>query len=226
MGPPRTFILLVLLFNYFCGSVDAQLVGSWNVTISPTNNGAQTAVSFYATGDWLAGFKAIDGNSSLFGPGRPVPADYAGSTMFVSGPFFGAPQAWNLTNSIGVILAEPVGYITNRTSSNSAPLNIVAIDYSQELDSSILFIGGSSRVLAFSNDTLAYVFASTPTKVVIDQNFSAFVPGSYSYATNTSSPQYMEIVPEPSTYALLTMSAAGALLWARRRRGKLAGRVS
>jgi hypothetical protein len=217
VGFPRTFILLVLLFSCFCSSVDAQLVGSWNVTISPTNNGAQTAVSFYATGDWLTGFKAIEGNSILFS-GRFGPVDYTGSTMFVSGPLFGAPQAWNLTNSIGVTLAEPVGYITNRTSSNSAPLNVVAIDYSQEWNSSILFIGGSSRVLAFSNDTLAYVFASAPTQVVIDQNFSAFVPGSYSYATNTSSPQYLEIVPEPSTCALLLMSAAGALWWARRRR--------
>jgi hypothetical protein len=203
------------LWAFFSCPALAQLVGSWNVTVSPTNGGSQTVFSFYATGDWLTGFPADFDHP----PPTPTagPYDYIGSTMFESGPGGGAPQAWNVTNDIGA-LVEPLGYITNITQGLSESLNVVAIDYNQEFNMSILFIGGTGTLPVFKDDTLAYVFNSSPSQIVMDQNFSTFIPGSYSVRTNTTAPKYLQVVPEPSTYALLLMTGAGALWWARRRR--------
>lgn len=80
---------------------------------------------------------------------------------------------------------------------------------------------GATNNLAFdSGDWLQLVFSSTPTVLEVDLVFSNFNPGSYNGVNVYGTQVNMEIVPEPSTYALLALSAAGLGGYVLRRRRK------
>lgn len=68
-----------------------------------------------------------------------------------------------------------------------------------------------------TGQTNAFVFDTSPTIVELDLVFSNFTPGTYN-GTAGDAQLNMEVVPEPSTYALLTLSAAGLGGYALRRR--------
>ena len=74
--------------------------------------------------------------------------------------------------------------------------------------------------VASQGDWIQIVFSNTPTAVQIDLAFSNFNPGSYNAVDNFGTQFNLEIVPEPTTYALLALSAAGLGGYVVRRRRK------
>jgi len=69
-------------------------------------------------------------------------------------------------------------------------------------------------------DVLQMVLSNTPTEVQIDLPFSNFNQGSYNAVDSYGTQYNLEIVPEPSTFALLALSAAGLGGYFLRRRRK------
>ena len=105
--------------------------------------------------------------------------------------------------------------MTNLTQPSSMPLN--RMQFSLANGTAWFMFGGTPTITASPTDKIAYVLGATPAQFVVDQNFSIFKPGTYNI---TGGGLNMQIVPEPSTYALFVMTGAGALWWARRRHGQ------
>ena len=174
----------------------AQSNGSWNTTISPAAGGTKTAVSFFATGTFLTGFS------------YPVSTSINGTPIGFSGIEGSPAGAWSFsTNTFFTV--TPFGYGTNITTGVSRTLTSLAFITDGTLaalfDAPLPFSGG---------DVLAFVLDTTPVNVELDVAFSNFTPGTYNgVMVNSAFPDgaayNMEIVPEPSTYALLALAAAG-----------------
>ena len=113
---------------------------------------------------------------------------------------------------------SPIGYATNITRGTSSLIDqLIFRDFG---GTQVLNIGFSTP-LALSNnvDTIAWVLDPSPAEFEIDLAFSNFNPGTYNRDLDSNgNGMNMEIVPEPSTYALLALSAAGLGGYVLRRR--------
>lgn len=209
MKPHLLTILLVLAAAVICAPLESQAQspltnGAWNSIISPSAGGTKTTISFAASGDW-----ATNGWPSTFGPGS------SGWGIGFSG-IYGSPSgAWSFGSTN--YLVSPFGYYTNHTKSTSVVLERITFGNSPFQSMGV----GATNNLAFdSGDWLQLVFSSTPTVLEVDLVFSNFNPGSYNGVNVYGTQVNMEIVPEPSTYALLALSAAGLGGYVLRRRRK------
>jgi hypothetical protein len=108
-----------------------------------------------------------------------------------------------------------MGYVTNTTTSDSRELTGFAFDNSASILALSLLYDSTWEMV--TGQTNAFVFDTSPTIVELDLVFSNFTPGTYN-GTAGDAQLNMEVVPEPSTYALLTLSAAGLGGYALRRR--------
>lgn len=174
----------------------AQTNGSWNVTISPAAGGTKTAVSFFATGTFLTGFS------------YPTASQIGGSAIGFTGSGGAPAGAWSFASNTFIPVTS-FGYGTNSTAGTSRPFTALAFLTEGS------FVALFDTPLPFStNDVLAYVLDASPVNVELDVAFSNFTPGTYNaLQVNPAFPDgaayNMEIVPEPSIYALLVLSAAG-----------------
>jgi len=175
--------------------------GSWNITLSPYNNGDQTAVTISVSGALATGFNFITG--------EPEPIGVGGVAIFYPTDIDAPPSVW--PDFGGEYQVGPFGVITNITQETSMLLESIGFDMDQTM-----WAYGFDAISINDGDVVAFLFDPTPAEFVIDQNFSVFTPGTYSEVGGWT--YNLEIVPEPSTYALLAMSAAGALWLSRRRR--------
>lgn len=186
----------------------AQTNGTWNTVISPSAGGTKTSISFYGTGDWLTGFTFTGSGPS-----------HSGQAIGLSGLGTSPSNAWTMPQTNFVV--APLGYITNLTQGVSRSLTNVGFAYA---GGPLFFALYFSSLPSANGDTLAWVFDATPTELEVDLAFSNFTPGTYNTAdpfNPSSGYQYnMEIVPEPSTYTLLALSAAGLGGYVLRRRRK------
>lgn len=188
--------------------VQAQTNGTWNTVISPSAGGTKTSISFYATGNFLTGY-----SNTGVGPGQ------IGQGIGFTGVGTAPSNAWTMATTN--FSFAPFGYITNLTQGVSRSLNSIGF-YSFGVGAGQFTIFYSSELPAETGDTLAWVLDATPTELEIDLAFSNFTQGTYNAAQPYGLPgQYnMEIIPEPSTYALLALSAAGLGGYVLRRRRK------
>ena len=186
-------------------SAEAQ-TASWNTTFSPAAGGTKTSISFYATGEFLTGF-------SFTGSGP----SYSGQAIGLSGLGTSPSNAWTMAPTNFSV--APFGYVTNITQGGSRSLSTVGF---ANAGGPLFFALFFSSLPAENGDTVAWVLDATPTELEIDLAFSNFTPGTYDTAdpfNPSSGHQYnMEVVPEPTTYALLAISAAGLGGYVLRRR--------
>ena len=205
---------LLLAFVLLCASSVAQAQtptnSSWNVTISPSAGGTKTAISFFATGGWTNGYTGNRGTNAVI---------LAGPTIGVSGALGSPSNAWTIAS--GTTFTFPsFGYVTNVTSGSSSLLTDLRFNSpGGSFLTMDLFL--ESGLTINPNDTAKYVFDATPTVLEIDLAFDNFNPGTYNALDSSTGNEYnMEIVPEPSTYALLALSVAGLSGYVLRRRRK------
>jgi hypothetical protein len=127
---------------------------------------------------------------------------------------FGSPGgAWTMATTNFTVAS--MGYVTNTTTSDSRELTGFAFDNSASILALSLLYDSTWEMV--TGQTNAFVFDTSPTIVELDLVFSNFTPGTYN-GTAGDAQLNMEVVPEPSTYALLTLSAAGLGGYALRRR--------
>jgi hypothetical protein len=192
-------ILLFLLFTYVPSRAEAQGAnGTWTTIISPAADGTKTAISF--------------SNSGTVSTGLTVDVGFLWSGLITgTSGMWGAPAGafnFSLTN----FPISPVGYVENVTTGIRQDITGLAIG----LSDGVSLIGFTFAELSFlANDVLVAVIDPTPATLEIDLDFSGFTPGTYnaisplSYTPGPDVALNMEIVPEPSTYALLALAAAG-----------------
>jgi len=203
---PYLTLLLFLLFTYVPSRAEAQGAnGTWTTIISPAADGTKTALSFSNSGTVTTGLTVSGG---FF---------WSGLITGTSG-MWGAPAGafnFSLTN----FSISPVGYVENVTTGIREDFTGLAIG----LSDGVSLVGFTFNELRFlEDDVLVVVIDPTPATLEIDLDFSGFTPGTYNaispliYAPDVA--LNMEIVPEPSTYALLALSAAGLGGYILRRR--------
>ena len=197
--PLRVLLLTVAFFTLPTTSY-AQ-TGSWNVTLSPSSGGAKTTISLFATGDFVTG-RPMTANGTVGGIG-----------IGFSGLFGSPGGAWTMATTNFTVAS--MGYVTNTTTSDSRELTGFAFDNSASILALSLLYDSTWEMV--TGQTNAFVFDTSPTIVELDLVFSNFTPGTYN-GTAGDAQLNMEVVPEPSTYALLTLSAAGLGGYALRRR--------
>ena len=207
---PPTIVLVVaaaLLFAASSSQAQTNITnGSWNSTISPAAGGTKTAISFFATGDWATNGYLSTANS----PGS------SGFGIGFSG-VLGAPSgAWSFATTNYFV--GNYGYYTNHTKGTSVTLDTIAFDNPGPFQ--ILFVTGTNTMSFDSGDYLQFFFDTTPVEVEIDLAFNNFNSGTYNGVDNNGTQFNLEVVPEPSTYALLALSAAGLGGYVLRRRRK------
>jgi hypothetical protein len=187
--------------------------GAWNTTISPAEGGTKSLISFSASGDWATN-----------GYDMPFPTQGFSRQQIAWTGFLGAASnAWNFTNFETSFFVAPFGYFTNHTTGVGHVLNEVCFQNFEALGvlAGALLVGPTNDAfVASQGDWIQIVFSNTPTAVQIDLAFSNFNPGSYNAVDNFGTQFNLEIVPEPTTYALLALSAAGLGGYVLRRRRK------
>jgi hypothetical protein len=132
-----------------------------------------------------------------------------------SGALGSLAGAWNLPGT-NFYSFPAIGYVTNFqafTSRLITGLRLTPTMMALAFDGELLMLPGESWDL---------VLDSNPAQFEIDLAFSNFTPGTYNTTANLleSGDKFynLEIVPEPSTYALLALSAAGLGGYVLRRR--------
>jgi hypothetical protein len=187
--------------------------GAWNTTISPAEGGTKSLISFSASGDWATN-----------GYDMPFPTQGFSRQQIAWTGFLGAASnAWNFTNFETSFFVAPFGYFTNHTTGVGHVLNEVCFQNFEALGvlAGALLVGPTNDAfVASQGDWIQIVFSNTPTAVQIDLAFSNFNPGSYNAVDPLGTQFNLEIVPEPTTYALLALSAAGLGGYVVRRRRK------
>jgi hypothetical protein len=183
--------------------------GNWYVTISPAAGGTKTAFSISNTGNVSTGFN-FDTSPDPFTPLGAIGIGWSGS--------FGSPLgAWTFASTNFTI--SPIGYATNITLGTSKEFTLLGFVRSSggRQNLNIGFTGTNPSLRITNNDVVAYKLSPTPAEFEINMAFSNFNPGTYNSDPGNGVLFSMEIVPEPSTYALLLFSGA-ASIWALRRR--------
>jgi hypothetical protein len=190
-------------------SAQAQ-TGTWNTTFSLAGDGTNTAVSIFATGTWTNGYVFNSGQTNLVGTLTAFGIGRSGFLGSRSG-------AWSMGNTNFTI--SPIGYATNITQGTSALIDSVTFF---DFGGGLIFFLGIPSGLVYSNqvDEVAWVLDPSPAEFEIDLAFTNFTPGSYNTTPTDGVTFNMEVVPEPSTYALLALSAAGLGGYVLRRRRK------
>ena len=197
--PLRVLLLTIALLTFPIMSY--AHTGSWNVTLSPSSGGAKTTISLFATGDYVTGYPV-----SVIGT-------VGGIGIGVSGAAGAPGGAWTMATTNFTV--PSMGYVTNFTTGVSRQLTGFAFDNPGPFQ--VLNILYDSTWDLVANQQYAFVFDTDPTIVELDLVFSNFTPGTYNGSTGNT--QFnMEVVPEPSPYALLALSAAGLGGYALRRR--------
>jgi hypothetical protein len=180
---------------------------SWNVTLSPSSGGTKTTFSLFATGSVTNGF-------TVFGP----ITELTGASVAYSGLFGAPPGAWTIADTNFVV--PSMGYVTNLTTGASSQLTGISfrtLGGGPALELSL----DHSSVPVSEGDAIAFALDETPTVLELDLAFANFNEGTYNAVDTSNSIQFnLEIVPEPSTYALLALSAAGLGGYFLRRRRK------
>ncbi len=183
-------------------------LGLWSVVLSPAEGGTKTALSLTNSGELATGFVF---DSATYGTG------FAGGVAIAAFGMFGAPpNAWSFpTTSYSF---STFGYAEN-----------VTTGLTKIFDSLVFFNAGSGAggigtewdglLSATTGDVVRFVFDPSPAQLVIDLAFENFNPGTYNSTVSSPLGNFnMEIVPEPSTYALLALAAAGLGGYVLRRR--------
>jgi len=203
----RTTFFTILLLSLIAFSPSrAEAQGTWTTVISSAAGGTKTAISLSNSGEIATGFTF---DSATFGTG------FAGLQFAATG-LAGAPEgAWTFATTN--FLVSPFGYATNVTTGAS-----------QVFESLRFFtvspgVGGIATdfdlLAATTGDEIRFVFDPSPAQLVIDLAFENFNPGTYNSTVSSPVGNFnMEIVPEPSTYALLALSAVGLSGYVLRRR--------
>jgi hypothetical protein len=198
-------ILLLSLIAYAPFRAEAQFApGTWNLVLSPAAGGTKTAVSLSNSGELSTGY--------IWGSGGGV-LDW----MVGASGNSGAPAgAWSFATTNFTV--SPFGYATNFTTGASRSFTQFNF-WSFGGESVAAGVGLDGVLTATTGDQVAFIVDPSPAQFEIDLAFSNFTPGTYNTTPSTTSPNYnMEIVPEPSTYALLALSAAGLGGYVLRRR--------
>jgi len=204
----NTAIILLSLIAFVPFRTDAQTYsGAWFTTISPAAGGAKTAISISNSGNISTGFTWNFGGSSLFKLG----IGFSGA--------YGAPSgAWDMT--LTNFNVAPIGYATNLTTGVSR--NFTTFEFSEvTIDgqpAKMIMLGLQSGLPLTNGNTLAYIFNPSPAEFELDLAFDNFTIGTYNSQPNPDISMNVEIVPEPSTYALLALAAAGLGAHVLRRR--------
>ena len=207
--------LLAVVVTIFVAPLDSRAQstltnGAWNTTISSAEGGAKSLISFTAP-DW-----ATNGFFSPYAPGSGFYRWPVAWTGFLGA----ASNAWSFAITNFVI--APVGYTTNQTDGTSFVMDEIVFE-SYGSGQGVISVGASNNAIALSSDpgdVLQIIFSNTPTEVLIDLPFSNFNQGTYNAVDNFGTQFNLEIVPEPTTYALLALSAAGLGGYVVRRRRK------
>ena len=209
--------LLAVVVTVFVAPLDSRAQstltnGAWNTTISPAEGGTKSLISFSASGDW-----ATNGWINPFDTTgwRFAATAYTGT--------WGAPSnAWSFTNSYTSFIYAPFGYWTNHTQGTSLPLEQIAFENFTFAGPGVggLAVGSTNQFEVALGDWVGIVFSNTPTELLMDLPFTNFNPGSYNGVDSSGTQLNLEIVPEPTTYALLALSAAGLGGYVLRRRRK------
>lgn len=202
------FVVTVLVAPLESRAQSVLANGAWNTTISPAEGGAKTLISFSASGDW-----ATNGYIFPFNTTNGFSREAIGFTGIAGA----ASDAWSFTNFQTSFFVAPFGYFTNHTQGISQVLEEIYFE-TYEGGRGVLTVGSSNNLPALQGQWVQTVFSNTPTEVLIDLPFSNFNQGSYNAVDGFGTQFNMEIVPEPSTYALLALSAAGLGGYVLRRR--------
>jgi hypothetical protein len=202
-------ILLLNLIAFAPLSATAQTwPGLWTVVLSPAEGGTKTAISLTNSGEIATGFTF---DSATWGTG------FFGGVPVAASGFFGAPaNAWTFAttnfpfSTFGYAQNVTTGLTKDFTSLIFVNINAGGVGIQVEWD---------GLLTGTTGDEIRFVFDPSPAQLVIDLAFDNFNPGTYNSTFSSTSPNYnMEIVPEPSTYALLALAAAGLGGYVLRRR--------
>lgn len=203
--------LLAVVVTVFVAPLDSRAQsaltnGAWNTTISPAEGGTKSLISFSASGDW-----ATNGYTN------PSITDFYRQQIAFTGILGAASNAWSLASTN--FLVAPLGYYTNHTKGTSIVLEEITIETFGTAGQGVVTVGSTNvNLFADPGDWLQIIFSNTPTAVQIDLPFSNFNQGTYNAVDSLGTQYNLEIVPEPTTYALLALSAAGLGGYVLRRR--------
>ena len=210
---PVFLISAVIMLGAASGRAQTLTNSFWNSTLSSAAGGTKTAISIFATGDYTNGYVFFSGNTNL-----PT-VDLSAIGIALSGAAGSPAGAWSMADTNFAI--SPIGYATNLTRGTSSLIDELSFNDFSSFGGSLVMTLGFSTPLTVSNnvDSIAWVFDVSPAEFEIDLAFANFNPGTYNIDVDANGNGVnLEGVPEPSTYALLALSAAGLGGYVLRRR--------
>jgi hypothetical protein len=200
--------LLALLLLAGLSAEAETVIGSWNLTISPSSDEQKILLKIQTTGTVY-----LPSVQSRVPSGMGI--GYAGMPSQPA-----STPAWNIADAAFFI--SPIGYITNSTTGFSRELNHITFTTqpaeSETPGANVLFLGwrpGEPWFYVNTADVVTFNLFPNPVEFELDLAFSNFNAGVYSYGAGAQQ-NILEIVPEPSSLSLLL--AGGAVLTTGRRR--------